>query len=317
MSFKMDSGLFLFDFTDHHAVLGVPIDADFREIRKRYLIVARRLHPDTCAAKNLIDKQWANQLLSKLVNPAYEKFSQERSRAEYMVTLREMGKRLSQDTASIPLKNELSIQLQQSHDIDLAYKKAIAKIAKTQYESFEQVIPAIAQLSELNLVYLMRKGGNGLKVPLPESATAVIPSKNAQSPTPPSPPPAEPEPTPSPAEPYLRRAKSLMEQNLFAPARVELQDALKLEPNNSRCHSLIGMVYLKQNQATMAKVHINKALQLDPQDPIALEGKQQLERLTGAAHVQTAPADKTAAKKPSEPSGSGGLFGGLFGGKKK
>jgi len=26
--FKIDSGLFQFDFTDHHAVLGVPIDAD-------------------------------------------------------------------------------------------------------------------------------------------------------------------------------------------------------------------------------------------------------------------------------------------------
>jgi len=34
--FKIDSGLFQFDFTDHHAVLGVPIDADFKDIRKRY-----------------------------------------------------------------------------------------------------------------------------------------------------------------------------------------------------------------------------------------------------------------------------------------
>ena len=164
MSFKIDSGLFLFDFTDCHAILGVPLDADFREIRKRYLIVARCLHPDTCAAKNPSDKQRANQILSKLVNPAYKKFAQDHSRVEYMVTLREMGKRLAQDSGSIQFRNETSIQLQQSPDIDSAYQKAIAQITKLQYKSIEQVIPAIGQLSELNLVYLMRKGGTGFMV---------------------------------------------------------------------------------------------------------------------------------------------------------
>ena len=103
MSYKIDSGLFLFDFTDHHAVLGVPVDADFKEIRKRYLQIARRLHPDTCQAASVVDKQLANSLLSKLVNPAYEKFSIERNRAEYVVLLREMSKRLTQEAASIQL----------------------------------------------------------------------------------------------------------------------------------------------------------------------------------------------------------------------
>lgn len=316
MSFKIDGGLFLFEFTDCHAILGVPVDADFKEIRKRYLIIARRLHPDTCAAKNPSDKQSANHMLSKLVNPAYKKLSQDYSRVEYMVMLREMGKRLAQDTTSISLKNELSIQLQQSTDIDQAYQKAIAQVTKLQYESLERVIPTISQLSELNLVYLRRKGGTGFMVAR-TTVPAVVPSQKSQPSATPPPSPTEPESPPSPAEPYLRRAQSLMEKNLFAPASVELKDALKLEPNNSRCHSLIGTVYLKQNQATMAKVHINKALQLDPKDPIALEGKQLLDRLASKAGAQTATSDKTAAKKPSEPSGSGGMFGGLFGGKKK
>lgn len=51
MSFKIKSGLFKFDLTDHHAILGVPVDADFKDIRKRYLQIARRLHPDSCGAK--------------------------------------------------------------------------------------------------------------------------------------------------------------------------------------------------------------------------------------------------------------------------
>lgn len=316
MSFKIDSGLFLFDFTDYHAILGVPLDADFKEIRKRYLIVARCLHPDTCAAKNPSDKQQANQILSKLVNPAYKKFTQDQSRVEYMVTLREIGRRLAQDTTSISLKNELSVQLQQSSDLDLAYQKAIAQVTKSQYESLEQVIPVIGQISELNLVYLKRKGGTGFMVAR-TTAPAVVLNQKPQSSAPASPAATEPESAPSPAEPYLRRAQSLMEKNLFAPASVELKDALKLEPSNSRCHSLMGMVYLKQNQATMAKVHINKALQLDPQNPLALEGKQLLDRLASKAGDRTATADKTAPKKPSEPSGSNRMFGGLFGGKKK
>lgn len=317
MSFKIEGGLFLFDFTDCHAILGVPIDADFKEIRKRYLIIARYLHPDTCAAQNISDKQSANHILSKLVNPAYKKLSQDYSRVEYMVMLREMGKRLAQDTVSgISLKNELSIQLQQSTEIDQAYQKAIAQLTQLQYESLERVVPTISQLSELNLVYLRRKGGTGFMVAR-TTAPAVVSSQKSQPSAPPPPSPTEPESPPSPAEPYLRRAQSLMEKNLFAPASVELKDALKLEPNNSRCHSLMGTVYLKQNQATMAKVHINKALQLDPKDPIALEGKQLLDRLASNAGAQTATSDKTAAKKPSGSSGNGGMFGGLFGGKKK
>lgn len=307
MSYKIDSGLFLFDFTDHHAVLGVPVDADFKDIRKRYLQIARRLHPDTCKAASVADKQLANSLLSKLVNPAYEKFSIERNRVEYVVLLREISKRLTQEAASIQLKSELSQQLKQSNDIDRVYRTAITQLAQKQYQSLEQVMPLIAQISELNLVYLMHKGGSGLQSP---QSTPNI------SPTTQQPPPPQPEPE-SMVEPYLRRAQALIEKNIFAQARVELQDALKLEPNNSRCHSLIGLVYLKQNQVTMAKVHINKALQLDAKDEIALKIKPHLDKLTQPSGSQSTNATKATQTQQSDRSKNGGLFGGMFGGKKK
>lgn len=81
----------------------------------------------------------------------------------------------------------------------------------------------------------------------------------------------------------------------------------------------MGMIYLKQKQGTMAKIHFNKALQLNPQDTMAQEGKQQLERshpdsTATAANAKAAPK-ATPAKKPDDKAG-GGLFG-LFGGKKK
>ena len=307
MSFKIEGGLFEFDFTDHHAVLGVPVDADFKEIRKRYVQIARRLHPDTCSAKSEADKQLANQLLSKLVNPAYKKFSLERDRAEYMVTLREMSKRLSQEAATIQLKSELAKQLNQSNNIDGAYKTALAQLARQQYTSLEQVLSLIAQISELNLVYLMREGSVPIVPSLPLDQV-INPEPNIE------PPPAEPEV--SGVEPYFRRAQILMETNNFTGARVELQDALKLEPNNSRCHSLIGMVYLKQNQITMAKVHINKALQLNSGDAIALEGKQKLDQLSQGGSQSTNLSKDTKSQQSAQ-NKNGGFFGGLFGGKKK
>jgi hypothetical protein len=77
----------------------------------------------------------------------------------------------------------------------------------------------------------------------------------------------------------------------------------------------MGMTYLRQKQPTMAKIHFNKALSIDPQDPIALEGKQKLDPPTAKPSTQgTTP--KLAAKA-TQPKPSGGLFGGLFGGKKK
>lgn len=311
MSFKIDSGLFQFDFTDQHAVLGVPVDADITEIRKRYIKIARRLHPDSCTAQSEADKQRASQLLSKLVNPAYEKFSQDRSRAEYIVVLKEMSKRLVQEATSIELKNELSKQLSQTNNIDHFYKTSLYQLAEKQYESFDEVLQLIAQISELNLVYLMRQGAKVFQMPSPPQSTGTKSGEKMKD-TPPAPQQEE-----SVVEQYFRRAQALMARNNFAQARVELQDALKLEPNNSRGHSLMGVVYLKQNQTTMAKVHINKALQLNPQDPMALKGKQVLDQVAKKSGSQPTAASNTTEGKQSDNSGGGGLFGGLFGGKKK
>lgn len=316
MSLKIDSGLFKFNFTDHHAILGVPIDADFKEIRKRYLEIARRLHPDSCVAITQADKQQASQLLSKLVNPAYEKFSKNANRAEYIVLLKEMSKRLVQESNCIELKSEISKQLNQTNNIDHIYKTSLAKLAETQYNSFDQVLQMIAQISELNLVYLMRKGSSTLQSQPPKSI-GTSPTQTPSTPT--APPPSQPETI---VDQYYRRAQALIEKNNFAQARVELQDALKLEPNNGRCHSLMGVVYLKQNQTTMAKVHINKALQLNPKDPIALKSKKFLDQIAQKSSVPQSTPSKTTQSRPTgdkqaDNSGGGGLFGGLFGGKKK
>ncbi|MUL37337.1 J domain-containing protein [Gloeocapsopsis dulcis] len=310
MSFKINRGLFQYDLIDHHAVLGIPVNADFHQIRKRYLQVARRLHPDSCTATTLEEKQRASQLLSKIVNPAYEQFSKERNRAEYLVILREMSKRLAQEASTVELKSKLSQELAQTSNLEHLYQKSIQQLAAKQYENLEQVLDIIGLMSEVNLVYLMRQGASSLPSP-----TSVARTSNNLKESP------QPAPTPQPmsvVEQYYRRAQAFMENNNFAQARIELQDALKLEPNNSSCHSLMGVLYLKQNQVTMAKVHINKALQLNPQEPMALKAKKFIDQ--AAQKTQKTSTKPTGASQPNQgtnTSGGSGLFGGLFGGKKK
>ena len=310
MSLKIDSGLFTDDFIDHHAVLCVPVDAEFKEIRNRYLQIARILHPDSSLMRNESEKEMANQLLAKLVNPAYEKFSVERNRAEYLFILSQMGKRFAQEPGAIRLKTESGRQLLAAPNVSMAYKQAIAKIAPTQFSDLQQSLKIIAEVSELNLVYLMRVAGQSMNKSAPSQPQGSAPNL---PPTLTSPPEEE-----SIVEQYLRRAQVLLEKNQLSPAKVELQDALKLEPRNSHCHSLIAMVYLRQNQLKMAKVHFDNALKLNPNEKIALEWKPKVDEALGitTSGSQGTSASQTEEKQPDK-SGKGGLFGGLFGGKKK
>ena len=319
MSFQIKRGLFKFDFTDRHAILGVTVDATPEQIRERYKHIARLLHPDSCKAEIPAEKERAVQLFSKLVSPAYATLSKTRPRAEYLLVLRQMSKQLAGAATKVSIASVAAKQLAQADgNLDKLYASLVQNRAATQYESLDKVIDAIASLSELNLVYLIRtENRQNPKVASTRSATAGTTSGSATG---------EEKPSPQ-IEAYMRRAAGYIMKNNFAKAVLELRDALALEPNNSSCHSLLGMVYLKQNLTTMAKVHINKALQLNPQDARALQGKQII-----AQQAPEAASGKTTTPQPSTQSKStpqrqahgkpparshGGLFGGLFGAKKK
>ncbi|WP_414753785.1 J domain-containing protein [Anabaena sp. CCY 9910] len=316
MSLRIDRGLFKYDFIDHHAILCVAVDADNKEIRKRYLTIARHLHPDSSAIVTDTEKKLASELLSKLVNPAYETLSAERTRSEHIIVLSQIGKRLLQESASIELTTDLAKQLASAPNFDLLYKSAIAKMGETQYNSLKESIPIISQISELNLVYLMRTAGKALAAAAPTAKSTV-----SSTPTQPSntsaPPPPEPPKEDSSIDQYLRRAQTLIDKNQFPPAEVELKDALKIAPKSSRCHSLLAFVYLKQNKLKMAKIHFDNALKLDPNDQTALTWKPKIDKAlgqqSGSSNVN---APSSNGDKQPDKSG-GGLFGGLFGGKKK
>ncbi|MBW4440007.1 MAG: DnaJ domain-containing protein [Plectolyngbya sp. WJT66-NPBG17] len=310
MSFQIDRGLFLPDFSDFHAILGASIEAEVKEIRKQYLKIARRLHPDSCVAELESDRHLAEQLLSKLVNPAWQNLSQEKTRTNHLLVLKMKGQGAARKRHELEFGSNLAKQLLTSGNADYFYRTALKDLSDRQYEQLDQAIELTAQISELNLAYLIcRDGTSESNSPKSQIYT---PSTPTATNTPSQPAPPRPE---SLNDQYYRRAEGFAAKGNYAQATIELRDALKIEPNSSRCHSLMGLVYLRQNQPTMAKIHFTKALSVDPQDPIALEGKQKLEP-PAAKLPASKPAAKSDATKPNSTKPSGGMFGGLFGKKK-
>lgn len=305
MTYAIQQGLFKYDITDYHAILGVPLGASTEQVRQRYLAIAHRLHPDTCKAEGTQAKEQASQLLSKLVNPAYEKLGKNRSRTDYLLTLSQMGKTLAEEQGKLTLTNELAKQLErETENTDLTYRKLLQSLIKKQYEDLNIILEKIGQISELNLVYLKKMGGHELQqkkqIPFKANTTnsdnseKFTPGKgNSEKATP-------GEEEISPMTRYIRRAREAIEQENWSKAILELRDALKITPNDSTCYSLLGLIYLKQNQLTMAKIHIDKAYQIDPKNPDTIQAKQAL--------------DLVMPELP--PENRGGIWVKLFGGKK-
>lgn len=321
MVFHIQRGLFMSDFTDYYAVLGVPVNADSKEIRKSYLKIARRLHPDSSGTISTAEKQLAEQLLSKLVNPAWERLSQEHHRTEYGVVLKLKGQSASRQTEMAANLGPRARQLLAANNPELFYQSAVQDLAVKQYEKLENAIDLTGQLSELNLAFLMRTEGNfdsakaaasaSQSANAPASTPAGSPTTTTQSRSVPA---AKPNPSQSLAESFYNRAELAYKRQNYAQAILELRDALKLEPKNVRCYCLMGMVYLAQNQAKMARLNFEKALEFDPTDETARAGLQRAQAMTAAQTKTGGAATKPAGKPPQGK--SGGFFGGLFGKKK-
>jgi tetratricopeptide (TPR) repeat protein len=297
MSFQLERGLFQFDFTDRHAILGVSVNAEEKNIRERYQAVARSLHPDSGRWKTDADKQLAVQLFSRLVTHAYGQLSKSSQLQEQTIMLELLGKRLIEQSSSIQIIDPLCQQLYQSgNDFEQVYGQLLTQLATAQYTELAKSVQIVNQISELNMVYLLRKQLQSVRSTPPVAAAAAVtgPLKESTS---------GDIAKASSVEGALRRAEDRMTRQNWVQAVQELREVILSEPNNANAHALLGMVYLRQQQMTMAKISINKAIQLAPTDPKVLKVKQEFDRASNPAATA-----KTAAKKPRE-----GLFG-MFGG---
>jgi tetratricopeptide (TPR) repeat protein len=318
---KPDQGLFQADFDDYHAVLGVPITADAKVVRKRYLMIARKLHPDSLSGAAAVDAQRASEILSKLVNPAYETLSQEKACTEHMLVLKLKGQLLRRSGTAPTVTSTAAQDLLKAPNVEQAYCQAVNSLAAHQFDQLDVVATVMGNLSELNLVYLYRS--QAIETP-PASATTSAKATESVPGTsqPPSAAPSTARNTQSSIlESYINRAQEYERNKDYSRAILELREAVKTYPNSGPCHSYLALVYLKAGQATMARIHAKRALEINPQDEQAQTVQSRVDKTAagaaGGAAKGSSPKASTPRSSSAKTPDKGGGFFGLFGGKKK
>lgn len=313
---KPDQGLFQFDFADHHAVLGIPLTADAKVARKRYLGIARKLHPDSLSGASSVQAQQASEILSKLVNPAYEALSQEKSSNEHRLVLKLKGQSLEKAGVPPTVTSASAQELLKAPHAEAAYRQAVNGLAERQFDRLDRVSEIIGELSELNLVYLYRSSGAAASPPA-STPTARTQARPAAVPAAPPTVPTRPNQA-AIVESYINRAQEYERNQDYSRAILELRDAVKTYPSNAACHSYLSALYLKAGQGTMARIHAKRALEINPADERASAVQARVEKsdVSPTAGKAKSTKAKAAASKSKSSDKRGGFFG-LFGGKKK
>jgi curved DNA-binding protein CbpA len=304
---RITKGIGYQGFDDHYAILGLPITATERQVRDRYLTIAKRLHPDVCRLA-AGDKDLATRYFARLVNPAYFALNRTRERAEYIKVLKLIPKLMLKRNQKITPQSGVAQKLA-SDPSQETYERAVTAISTVQFESMATFLDFAGDLSELNLVFLLSSEGCTHLIAKPSEEgdrTARAETSSTASSTPEQSRPARtgyydtsakagtsrsmgsasvpPKPqadlTKAMAKKHLQEAQALISRRQWQDALKELRNALKLDNQNSQCHTLMGVVYMNQNFVGMAKASFQEALKLDPKDRVALDNLQKLDGKT-------------------------------------
>lgn len=299
---RFDRGISQYNH-DYYAALGLPIVSDPTYIRNVYLRIARILHPDIYGF-SAEEKEIATQYLAKLVNPAYNGLMRSQDRTAYQGIFKLLAKRLMQRSRNIQIHSEIACELVMTPS-DQIYERLVTEIAKVQYESLTQILEHTAEISELNLVYILYKEGyrHGA-VNMPPVLAPMLTPKTTKSYTTnvPLPPPSKPSYNYNLQYATNQQANNLqsnsdetviqtiveshdmqminnrikiceiyISQSNWKAALQDLREILTLDKDNSRSLALLGVVYENINQPQMAKISFKRSLQINPQEAIALK----------------------------------------------
>ena len=334
---RFDRGISQFNH-DYYAALGLPIIASAVYIRPVYLSIVRILHPDVYGLSTK-DKQTATQYLAKLVNPAYNILMKEQERQSYQAIFKLLAKRLVQKSRNIEIYSQVACELMLSPN-DGLYERSVSAIAKVQYQSLDKILEYTAQISELNLVYILYKEGYQygapnmppVLVPKPQnkllaSSTAATPSSYNY--------PSNNNPTNNlnnnsnnskvvlhsndikSINSRLKICEIYLSQRDWQTALKELREILLIDKENSKCLAMLGIVYKNINQPQMAKASFMRSLHINPQEPLALQHFRDL-GATVANSGETTKINKSAnttktSQKPLPPPQKRGWIANLLG----
>lgn len=253
---------------DPYAVLGISVTADDRQILKRYHTLAKLLHPDRQTKSSKKDQELATAIFSHLINPAYEQLKNQHKRFSVITMLLSQARVLKQQALSSESAIVQEIRQMSAPQAELFYEEAIACYAEAQYKSIHEFYQVTRQINTLNLAYLQLHKPHLL---LPQEPFPIIPKVEVK--------PVELTFEKTNVKPVLKnyaqrhyeRAIEYSKSTKWTLAVQELRDAIKLEPNNSDYHALLGFVHLQQKLLGMARVYIRQALKLNPQHSLALK----------------------------------------------
>ncbi|OUC14823.1 MAG: hypothetical protein B0A82_10925 [Alkalinema sp. CACIAM 70d] len=287
--------------SDPYAVLGISVTADHQRILKRYRSIAKILHPDRYVSADPTTRELATQLLAKLVNPAYTQIKEEQGRKETCALLRlQAGQLLKSGSVCTAVARELSRQQVQAADI--FYEQKISALAEQQFQPLAEFAHITQQLSELNLVYLQLKQGDGAirekrSGLMPQPTQAIVNNKPASGLRGVL---SQDYPQQDYAQRHYDRATQYVQNGSWKEAILELKDAIRIHPERSDYHALLGYIHFKQNSMGMARVYFKQALKLDPNNSLA--------KRFGAKIQMDASAPVPPASNPKE-TARRGLFG--------
>jgi tetratricopeptide (TPR) repeat protein len=270
MSQKSLSTEWLKTLIDPYAILGVSVNADERQISKRYYILAKQLHPDHYIFDNTPEQELAQIIFTQLINPAYEQLKQTKKRLESIALLRSEAKCLDlQKAVGIQISIIHALSTMSAREAELFYQDAVISYATAQYQLLPQSYQITQQLNALNIVYLSYQKSNR---PLNHEPIPIIPETQAS--------PVQTTISSTTvvkpdlihyAQRHYERAVEYSKHEQWNLAVQELRDAIKLDPVNSDYYTLLGIVHLNQKFTGMAKVYIRQALKINPKQPLALK----------------------------------------------
>jgi tetratricopeptide (TPR) repeat protein len=260
--------------SDPYAVLGISVVANEKQILKRYRQVAKMLHPDRYILSTHRTQEVAEQLIARLVNPAYEKLKQEASRRDTLALLRLQASRSSRTGTFVPKSDVARALMRQPLQMaDEFYEHALLSLAEQQFQPIEQFSAVTQQLSELNLIYFQLQLGDLLRQ---EKRTGLITATEV-APMSPTVPQASAQAGSTPPQTlqisyayrHYERAKQYVQHGFLRQATQELKDAIRMEARTSEYHALLSYVYWRQHLPGAAKAYCRQALKLNPDNRLA------------------------------------------------
>ncbi|PLS69109.1 MAG: molecular chaperone DnaJ [Cyanobacteria bacterium M5B4] len=241
--FTIDRGLGKYKITDYYAILGVPLTANPEEIRKKFLAIAKALHPDTFTGTDR-ERLTATMFFARMISPAYQILTNDRSRSEYIATLKLLVQNLKKKDEQIEVKSEVAKNFQKDFHPTF-YPSTVETVSRDQYQNIDKALTVVADLSEINLIYLMAQ--DTISVPKTESVpftTSADPSAKIRR--------------------ELQMAELYIGKKQWTDALKELKTAEKKTTESANLYYLFGVVYLNQSALSTARTSLQKALKIDP-----------------------------------------------------